>query len=91
MIGGNNQDRYIVLIPMVKNTNINSWHEQINSCFFFSNQITLFDCYLLTMNNQLYVNYNIRKPLSIKFVDFILNNLPKTKKDNKKRFFVYKD
>jgi hypothetical protein len=89
MSGGNNQDRYIALIPMIKGIDCNHWHDQIEKCFFFKNQIDLFDCYLLIMNNQVYINFNIRKELSRKFVDFVLNNLPKRQKDYKKRFFVY--
>jgi hypothetical protein len=92
MAGGNNQDRYIVELPMIKDVDHNHWQTQLEQCFFFNNQIDLFDCYLTMMNNQVYINFNIRKELSRKYVDFVVNNLPKKKKDYKKRFFnTYKN
>jgi hypothetical protein len=66
------------------------WMIHLTKIFFYKNQKEAFDCYLIELNNEVHISYNRKNALSCEFCDFIFNNLPKTKKDKKRRVFTKK-
>ncbi len=63
------------------------WLKRVHAIFFFKNQSELFDCYLTTLNKQVYISYNQDVRISIEFAHFVRDNLPKNIRDNKKRYY----
>lgn len=63
------------------------WCAYLTELFFFKNQNDVFDCYLVILNDKVYLSYNPTIGLSQDYVDFLFNNLPKNPLDKKPRFF----
>jgi hypothetical protein len=86
------QDRAIIELPVPLNYKAYEdyqfkWFEQLERVFFYKSQKELFDCFLIMMNKEVFVSYNFNNTLSFNFSQFILKNLPKNIRDQKKRFY----
>jgi hypothetical protein len=86
------KDRNIIEIPLpvhfrAMNDGYLKWQEQLETVFFFSNQKDVFDCYLISLNKEIFVNYNTKNTLSFNFTQWMLKTLPKNVRDKKKRFY----
>ena len=62
-------------------------YDKLNSMYFFKNQNELFDCYLILMNDKVYINYNIKNSISIDFMKFVRLTAPTNIKDKKRKFY----
>jgi len=86
------KDRNIIEIPLpahfrAMNDGYLKWQKQLETVFFFSNQKDVFDCYLISLNKEIFVNYNTKNTLSFNFTQWMLKTLPKNVRDKKKRFY----
>jgi hypothetical protein len=86
------KDKDIVELPVLRyyekfEDGITQWYAQIEQIYFFKNQTDVFDCYLLILNNKLYISYRVSSNLSYNFMKFVLNTLPKNPKQKKRKFY----
>jgi|688.fasta_scaffold05898_6 hypothetical protein len=86
------KDKDIVELPMLRyyekfDDGITKWFAQVQNMFFFKNQTDVFDCYLLILNDKLYLSYRVSNNLSYNFMKFVLKELPKNPQHKKRKFY----
>jgi hypothetical protein len=86
------KDRNIIHIPLPihfrkQQDGYLKWIEQLEGVYFFGNQRVIFDCHLMMLNKDCFLNYNTQNDLSFNFTKFVLSTLPNNIRDKKKRFY----
>ena len=86
------KNRYIIEIPIPMHYKQHDdahekWMSQLNKIYFFSNQHEVFDCFLVKMNKEIFISYNVDLERSFDFTQFVLKTLPKNLKEKKRKFY----